>query len=110
MGIEVPQADIRNGVVRTYVDSRGEPFERRSLTKGLLDVKCSRMKPSTAYIGVNYRGYYFYIDDTDVDSKDTFALIAFIFSLRSGETRDRSSPDHSRGWKGGLEVPGRWPA
>jgi hypothetical protein len=83
-GIEVPESDIKKQIVKTYTNSQGKTFNRRELTKDLLNVKCSVLPPNSAYLGVRYRGHYFYIDDSDVGSKDTFALIEFIFSLHAG--------------------------
>jgi hypothetical protein len=34
---------------------------------------------------VNYRGHWFYIDDSDLESKSTFTLLARIFALQAGK-------------------------
>ena len=83
--IEVPESDAGDGTVRTYRDAQGRPVDRRLLTQDLLNVKCRLLRPRSAYVSVNYRGRWFYIDDDDVQSKDTFALLGLIFSLHSGE-------------------------
>ncbi|UCG16782.1 MAG: hypothetical protein JSV19_01855 [Phycisphaerales bacterium] len=36
-------------------------------------------------VAVRYRGYWFYIDDTDLHSKSTFALLRQLFSLPAGQ-------------------------
>jgi len=84
-GIEVPEADRARGVVEIHRNSVGEPFEMRDLTKGILDVRCAPSVPAGAYIGVRYRGAAFYIDDSDVVSKETFALIQFMFWIYAEE-------------------------
>ncbi|NOZ23238.1 MAG: hypothetical protein GXP25_19360 [Planctomycetes bacterium] len=84
-GIEVPESQVEKGVVKTYLDSEGHAVDRRALTKDMLNVKSSILRPRSAYVAVSYRGRWFYIDDTDIRSKDTFALIGLIFALHSGQ-------------------------
>jgi hypothetical protein len=83
-GIEAPESDIQKQVVKTYTNSGGKPFDRRELTKDLLDIRCSQHQPKSAFVWIRYRGHYFYIDDADVASKDAFAFIGLIFSLYAG--------------------------
>ena len=47
------------------------------LTRGLFEVHVSsgHKPPPTAYVAVKYRGYWFYIDDRDQASKDTFDMV-----------------------------------
>ena len=37
---------------------------------------------------VRYRGYWFYIDNTDLHSKSTFALLRRLFFLQAGQFKD----------------------
>ena len=47
------------------------------MTDGLFTVHaCKGHKPpATAYLAINYRGYWYYIDDRDQASKSTLALM-----------------------------------
>lgn len=67
-GVRVPQEHICLGVVAAPVES---------LTDGLLTIhSCKGHKPpASAFVAIPYRGYWFYIDDRDRDSKSTFALV-----------------------------------
>ena len=47
------------------------------MTGGLITVRtvCQHKRPPCASVAVSYRGYWFYIDDTDQASKSTFNLL-----------------------------------
>jgi hypothetical protein len=52
----------------------------------LIRVHHAREKPEEAHVAIRNRGYWFYIDDRDVDSKRTFAIMQILLSLtESGE-------------------------
>ena len=47
----------------------------------------TRLHDNGAAVAIPYRGYWFYIDDRDVRSKRTFAIVQIVLSLTdSGET------------------------
>jgi hypothetical protein len=56
-------------------DSSGAPV------KPLISIHSSRGKPDDAYAAVSYRGWWYWIDDRDLQSKGMFAFIMMIFSL-----------------------------
>jgi hypothetical protein len=43
--------------------------------------------PADAYAAVPYKGYWYWIDDTDIASKRTFTFLMILFSLaETGQT------------------------
>ncbi len=89
-GIEVPRSHVESGYVkaRWHDDRAGHPVEWniwREATKDLLNVQAGRLPPRQAIVLTQYRGYWFYVDDADIRSKDTFALLSLIFALQAGE-------------------------
>jgi hypothetical protein len=44
--------------------------------------QCSRRRPKSAAVAVNYRGSWFYIDDSEQESKKTLALFNELFRLQ----------------------------
>ncbi len=76
-GVEVPLEHFNCGLVQPQVDAEGRPIDGRELTRGLFEVHvCKGHKPPTsAYVTVKYRGYWYYIDDADQASKTTLALM-----------------------------------
>jgi len=86
-GVEVPTAHLAKGLVKAYKDEQGKLVDRRETTRDLLDVHCSATRPADAYVAVRYRGHWFYVADSDVDSKDTFSLLLILFALQSGDVK-----------------------
>ena len=54
-------------------------------------VKSGRENPDGAFVKVQYRDHWFWIDDADLESKTTFSLVSFLLSLQSAES-DGASP------------------
>ena len=48
-------------------------------------VRTSEEHPQNAYIATRYRGQWFYIEDTDLESKSTFMLLRQLFDLQAGQ-------------------------
>ena len=86
-GLEVPPRHEERGFVRTYKHGSSRVVQMRQHTSDLLNVKCRYFAPSQAFVAVRYRGHWFYIDDADVDSKDTFAALTILFALQAGDVR-----------------------
>jgi hypothetical protein len=76
-GIEVPPEHLACGVVKPTLDPTGELFDWQQLTAGLFTVHSVKQhrRPACASVAVKYRGYWYYIDDRDSDSKITFSLV-----------------------------------
>jgi hypothetical protein len=82
--VEAPPAHCRAGLVTTTVDECGQPFDWTEMMGNLLQVHCCAMPPRNAAVAVRYRGYWFYIDDTDLTSKSTFGLLGQLLALQAG--------------------------
>lgn len=65
----------------------------RTVLGDLFAVRTSprRPDPDTTFVAVRYRGHWFHIPDTDLTSKSTFALLTQLFSLQSGDPKDRAA-------------------
>lgn len=59
----------------------------RELTRNLFRVRCSRSRPDDAFARVRYQGTWFYVPDSDLDSKSTFGLLMQLYSLQSGDAK-----------------------
>jgi hypothetical protein len=93
-GVEVPAEHEKCGLVPPPVDAEGRPFDPREVTRGLFAVHvCKGLKPpATAYIAVKYRGWWYYIDDSDLASKTTFGLVLELSRLDFGQRQARGGP------------------
>jgi hypothetical protein len=82
-GVEVPPEHLAAGLVRLPTLPDGRLFDGRTVTEGLFTVHACRghKPPPTAFVAIKYRGYWYYIDDRDQESKATFALVLSISRL-----------------------------
>jgi hypothetical protein len=82
-GVVVPPEHLISGVARATIGPDGEIFDWRNVTEGLFVVCHARQhhRPEGAYIAVKYRGYWFYIDDHDQATKQTFSLMMQLIRL-----------------------------
>ena len=85
--VEVPQEDVRKGKLTTTKYADGRPFYWSDLFSNLFQIKSSSEKPSDAFVSIKYRGSWFYIDDTDVESKRTYSLFSQIFAIQAGKIK-----------------------
>ena len=75
VGVEVPEEDIAAGRATT----RGKPNQRDD--EPLLRIRSGAERPADAYAATFYRNRWFWIDDTDLDSKRSFRFLAMFSSL-----------------------------
>ena len=57
------------------------------VTSLVIYFKSSSEKPSDAFVSMKYRGSWFYIDDTDVESKRTYSIFRQIFAIQTGKVK-----------------------
>ncbi len=91
-GVTVPPGDKKKagvseddeqkvGVSKGY-ETKAGGF--RELKDPMVKIDYSSIPPAQALISVHYRDHYFYIDDTEKESKRVFALLVCLFSLQAG--------------------------
>lgn len=88
--VEVPQEDVTKGKLTTTKYADGRPFYWRELFSNLFIIKSGSEKPSDAFVSIKYRGSWFYIDDTDVESKRSYSLFSQIFAIQAGKLKVES--------------------
>ena len=84
--VDVPEAHVEAGYVTVTRDAEGRPFDWHQVTDGIMRVRSSPEPPEQAAVAIPYRGHWFYIDDSDLDSKSTFSMLGQVFALQSGKT------------------------
>jgi len=82
--VAIPAADEQAGKVTVTRNADGSPFDWSDVTRNLFQINSSATQPQAAAVATRYRGYWFYIDDTDLDSKSTFAFLSQLFALQAG--------------------------
>jgi len=80
--VEVPPADVRDG--RT-----AESQAPSSAVLGrLLKVKAAQERPADALVSIQYRNGWYWIDDRDLASKRTFAMVMIFSTLADSGARE----------------------
>jgi hypothetical protein len=85
--VQVPEKDVIAGRVTVTTDDNGQPFDWQGVTEGVLTIKSSAEPPDNASVVINYRDSWFYIDDSDLDSKSTFSLLGQVYQLQAGDAK-----------------------
>jgi hypothetical protein len=83
--VEAPEDDERAGRVTVTVHEDGRRFDWREVTEDLIQIHSAGLRLSNASVSVRHRGSWFYVDDSDLEGKSTFALLEQLFALQAGE-------------------------
>lgn len=81
--VTVPAEHVEAGWVTRTRHPDGSAFDWNELTGRLFRIAHSRERPRGAFAAVPYRDHWFYLDDTDLNSKTTFGLLTLLFSLQA---------------------------
>jgi hypothetical protein len=94
LGVDVPPEHAASGVAPQTFGPDGRPFDSRQVVDGLFKVCWARGKkpPPDAHVAVCYRGYWFYIDERDRDTKATFALLVELSRLQLSTDKGGPAP------------------
>ena len=89
-GVQVPEEHLKNKKVQLSYTRDGDAYDWNLIFRDLFQVHSSKEEPldDDAAIKVFWRGYWFYIDDTDINSKYTFMLLNQINALQSGNVEN----------------------
>ena len=82
-GVDVPEAHVRRRSVHMFQGPDGRPFDGRQLTKGLFHVCVQKHRPFRSELAVHYRGHWFYIAESDVQSRATLNQVKLALDLQS---------------------------
>ncbi len=86
-GVDTPPLDQERGRVTVTRDESGQLFDWDEITGDLMNIRTSNTQPENALVTINYRGEWYYLDDTDLSSKSTFSMLGQLFSLQSGNAK-----------------------
>lgn len=90
-GVEVPPEHYQKGVVSTIVASDGTVHDWSELTRGFFRVRVSKHRPWKYDVAVKFRGYWFYITESDIRTRATLSLLELILELQESES-ERTGP------------------
>jgi hypothetical protein len=83
--VDVPEEDVSHGLAAPGWEAvRDNPSAVR-----LVRINSSKSKPAEAFVSVQYRGRWFWIDDRDLKSKRVFSFMMLLFTL--ADTGDKEN-------------------
>ena len=97
--VETPEQHQVDGLVTTTTSKTGGDIrlERIRQSGRRFKIRTTAERPENAYIATYYRGHWFYIEDTDLESKSTFMLLRQLFDLQGGTDQSPGTdPDPAR--------------
>lgn len=83
--VEIPPEDITAGYIRVLLCPNGQPFNWDPLMHGIMKIYSSDRVPADAFVKVMVHDHWFYILNSDVESKLTFSLIERLLAMTSGQ-------------------------
>ncbi|MBF0196011.1 MAG: hypothetical protein HQL71_15745 [Magnetococcales bacterium] len=85
--VEVPKPDQEAGKVTMTKGANNEKFDWNKVTGDFLHIKSQKSKPDDrSVIYVKYRNMWFYIDDSDLNSKSTLSMLSQLYYLQAGKS------------------------
>ena len=90
-GIDIPPEHTIGGLVTVTLDSAGHTFDWGNVMRGFFRVYWAKGngRPPGAHVAVQYKDYWFYIDETDQETKSAFSLLMELTRL---ELAGKTSP------------------
>ena len=79
--VQVPVGDIELGLANANIE---HDLTSNASKQEWFVIRSSDSKPSNSSMKVEYRGHWFYIDDSDLKSLETFAMINALFAVVGG--------------------------
>lgn len=86
-GVEPPAHDVNRGHVTRTIGEGGETFDWTRITGKVMRIHNARRRPSDAFVAVEYRSRWWFINDDDLDSKSTFSFLSQALELLSTDVK-----------------------
>ena len=84
-GVVVPAHDLEMGRAMTTKDKYGKPFDWPLVVGDLVSIRSQSKMPDNAQVAIKYRGSWFYINDSDLNTKYSFLLLDQLAALLGGK-------------------------
>jgi hypothetical protein len=84
-GVVVPAHDLEKGRAMTTKDISGKPFDWSLVVGDLVSIRSQSKMPDNAQVAIKYRGSWFYINDSDLNTKYSFMLLDQLAALLGGK-------------------------
>lgn len=78
-GVDIPEEHAKRKLVTITLDAHNQPFDWPAVMSGFFRVHSAKAKsaepPANAHVVARYKDYWFYIDESDQETKATFSLL-----------------------------------
>ena len=81
--VAAPDTHKSQGFVTVAKGTDGKEFDWSTVTGNLLRISSGTESPENAFVRIRYRDHWFYIADSDLNTKATFNLLTYLLSLQS---------------------------
>lgn len=81
--VRAPSSHVDSGFVTVTQGRGGEGAAWDEVTGGILKVESGLSPQKDAFVQIRYRDHWFSIQDSDLESKATFNLLTYLFSLQA---------------------------
>ena len=86
-GVCVPVEHVTDGTAPMTPGPDGRPFNWTTVTAGQFLIASQKQRPRDAEVAVPYRGYWFFIPRTDVESRSVLAVLEILFALQESDDK-----------------------
>ena len=84
LGVDVPAEHEKQKIaIMTQINGDGRD-DLAPIIRKLITIKSSCSYPKNSYIAVKYKKHWYYIEDSDINSKRTFSLLLSLYNLQAG--------------------------
>ena len=82
--VDAPEEDVRQG----RATPGWQTVANNTNAVRLIQIRCSKSKPSDAFVSIDYHHHWFWIDDCDIKSKRVFSFMMMLFTLADTGERE----------------------
>ncbi len=82
-GVQVPPSHLEDGRILAVRGKAETALVELDISELYLRVLVSEQPPEDAFVAVRYQGHWFYVEHSDHSSKQSFALLIYLFQLQS---------------------------
>ena len=89
-GVESPSKHIENGWVTRTLNEDGSTFDWSQVLEGLFQIEVDSSRPADAYVTTYYRGNWYSISNSDLETKASFTILSQMFALETGDAASQT--------------------
>jgi hypothetical protein len=86
-GVCIPEEHLQAGLAPMTPGPDGRCYDWARVTSGLFSVHAQKHRPRQSEVAVHYRGYWFYIEVNDVNSRAVLAVLEILSALQETDAK-----------------------